>query len=231
MLLATMSVLDHIRRVSHESHPQNMTENALERSRGSGANTAVHTDELDSVPWLTLVYQVIVQDHVRTAWQLASWSSLGHFLDTDALVITESAETIFDLQRMPFFVCLRCNRGRRGKVGSGGRGITIFAEVEARSIGTIMDRLDHLRTNKGAACNDTLERDHMAKVRGAEGPRANVVIAKGTVKTDAESFAFNVVLVDIMYLLYDIKECVVKRGKKLYGMLEKAVRVVASIVA
>jgi len=208
-----------------------MTENALERSRGSGTNTAVHTDELDPVSWLTLVYQVIVQDHVRTARQLASWSSLGHFLDTDALMITESAETIFDLQRMPLFICLRCNRGGRGEVGSGGRGITIFAGVEVCSIGTIMDRLDHLWTNKGAACDDTLERDHMAKVRGAEGPRANVVIAKGTVKTDAESFAFNVVLVDIMNLLYDGKKCVVKSGKKLYGLLEEAVRKVASIVA
>jgi hypothetical protein len=71
----------------------------------------------------------------------------------------------------------------------------------------------------------------MAKVRGAEGPRANVVITKGTVKTDAESFALNVVLVDIVYLLYNSKECVVKRGKKLYGLLEEVVRIVASIVA
>jgi hypothetical protein len=93
-----------------------------------------------------------------------------------------------------------------------------------------MDRLDHLWTNKGAACDDTLERDHMAKVRGAESPRANVVITKGTVKTDAESFALNVVLVDIMYLLYDSKECVLERGKKLYGLLEETVRIVASSI-
>ena len=44
----------------------------------------------------------------------------------------------------------------------------------------------------------------MAKVRGSEGPRANVVIAKGAVKAKAISFAFDVVLVDIMYSLYDI---------------------------
>jgi hypothetical protein len=71
----------------------------------------------------------------------------------------------------------------------------------------------------------------VAKVGGSEGPRANVVIAKGTMKTDGVSFAFDIVLVDIMYLLYDIEKCVVKSGKKLYGLLEEAVRKVASIVA
>jgi hypothetical protein len=58
-----------------------------------------------------------------------------------------------------------------------------------------------------------------------------VVIAKGTDKADAISLALDVVLVDIMYLLYDGKEGVVKSGKKIDGLLEQAVCKVASIVA
>jgi hypothetical protein len=58
-----------------------------------------------------------------------------------------------------------------------------------------------------------------------------VVIAKGAVKADAISLALDVVLVDIMYSLYDIKKSVVKSGKKIDGLLEEAVRKVASIVA
>jgi hypothetical protein len=106
---------------------RNATENTLERSSGTATNTAVHADELDSVSRLTLVYQVIIQDYVRTARQLACRCSLGHFLDADALVITESAETVLDLQRMALFICLWCNRGRRGEVGRGGCGIPVFA--------------------------------------------------------------------------------------------------------
>ena len=71
----------------------------------------------------------------------------------------------------------------------------------------------------------------MAKMGGAESPRANVVIAKGTVETNGVSFAFDVVLVDIVYLLYDIEKHVVESGKKLYGLFEEAVSEVASIVA
>jgi len=70
----------------------------------------------------------------------------------------------------------------------------------------------------------------MAKVRGSEGPRANVVITKGSVKTNAISLALDVVLVDIMYSLYDIEKSVVKSGKKIDGLLEETVRKVASIV-
>jgi hypothetical protein len=71
----------------------------------------------------------------------------------------------------------------------------------------------------------------MAKVRGSECPRANVVIAKGAVKTNAISLALDVVLVDIMYSLYDVNKSVVKSGKKIDGLLEETVRKVASIVA
>jgi hypothetical protein len=106
---------------------RNATENTLERSRGTATNAAVHADELDSVSRLTLVYQVIVQNYVRTAGQLACRSSLGHFLDADALVITESAETVLDLQRMALFICLWCDGGCRGEVGCGGCGIPVFA--------------------------------------------------------------------------------------------------------
>jgi len=73
------------------------TEDTLERSRGSTTNAAVDANELDAVSRLTLVYQIIVYDHVRTPRQLASRRSLRHLLDTDALVITESAEAILYL--------------------------------------------------------------------------------------------------------------------------------------
>lgn len=231
ILLAIRRVLHSVGHVSHKGSTRDTTENALECSRGTTTNTAVRADELDPVSRFTLVHQVVVQNHVRTARQLTSRSSLGHFLDADALVIAERAETILDLQGSSLFVRLRCDRGSGREVRGGGRGIAVFAVVELTFVGRVMDRLEHLRTNKGAARDDTLERDHVAKVGGAEGPRANVVIAKGTMKTDAVSFAFDIMLVDIMYLLYDIEKCVVKSGKKLYGLLEQAVRKVASIVA
>jgi hypothetical protein len=146
-------------------------------------------------------------------------------------MITESAKTVLDLQRMSLVVCLWCDRSSGGEVGGGGRGIAIFAGVKETGIGTVMDRFEHLWTNKGAACDDALERDHMAKVGGAESPRANVVITEGTIKTNAVSLALNVVLVGIVYLLYDIKKSVVESGKKFYGLLEEAIRIVASIIA
>jgi hypothetical protein len=71
----------------------------------------------------------------------------------------------------------------------------------------------------------------MAKVRGSEGPRANVVIAKGAVEADAISLALDVVLVGIMYSLYDVEKSIVKSGKKIDGLLEEIVCEVASIVA
>jgi hypothetical protein len=71
----------------------------------------------------------------------------------------------------------------------------------------------------------------MTEMGGAKGPRANVVIAKGTVEGNAVSFAFDVVLVDVVHLLYYIEKRVVKSGKKLYGLFEEAVGKVASIVA
>ena len=101
--------------------------NVLECSRSTTTNAAVHANELDAISRLTLVYQVIVQNYVRTAWQLASRCSLGHFLDADALVITESAETVLDLQSISLFVCLWCNGRSRGEVGCGGCGIPVFA--------------------------------------------------------------------------------------------------------
>ena len=152
-----MRVLGRVGYVSHKGPTQNTAENALECSRGTTTNTAVRADELDSISRLTLVYQVVIQNHVRTARQLASRSSLGHFLDADALVIAERAETILDLQGASLFICLRCNRGGRGKVGGGGRGIAVFAVVELTLVGRVMDRLEHLRTNEGAARDNTLE--------------------------------------------------------------------------
>jgi hypothetical protein len=203
----------------------------LERSRGASTNAAIHADELDSVSRLTLVYQVIVQNHVRTARQLACRCPLRHFLDADALVIAEGAEPVLDLQRMSLIVCLWRDGRSRGEVGSGRRGVAVFACVEKTGIGAVVDRLEHLWTDERAACDDTLEWDHMAKVRGSEGPRANVVIAKGAVKANAISLALDVVLVDIMYSLYDIKESIVKSGKKIDGFLEETVRKVTTIVA
>jgi len=71
----------------------------------------------------------------------------------------------------------------------------------------------------------------MAKVRGSEGPRANVVIAKGAVEANGISLALDVMLVGVMYLLYDVEKSIVESGKKIDGLLEETVRKVASIVA
>jgi len=71
--------------------------NTLECSRGTTANAAVHADELDPISRLTFVHQVVIQNDVRAAGQLACRSALGHLLDADALMITKGAETILDL--------------------------------------------------------------------------------------------------------------------------------------
>jgi hypothetical protein len=135
----------------------NTTRDTLERSRGTTTNAAIHADELDSVSRLTLVYQVIIQNYVRTAGQLARRCPLGHFLDTDALVIPKSAKPVLNLQRMSLIVCLWCDGRSRGEVGSGGCGIAVFAGVEKAGIGAVVDRLEHLWTDEGAACDNTLE--------------------------------------------------------------------------
>ena len=134
-----------------------MNGNTLERSRGTTTNAAIHADELNSVSRLTLVYQVIIQNYVRTTGQLACRCPLRHFLDADALVIPKSAEPVLNLQRMSLVICLWCDGRRRGEVGSGGGGIAIFARVEKAGIGAVVDRFEHLWTDEGAACDNTLE--------------------------------------------------------------------------
>ena len=97
MLLPVMSVLDKESKVQLMVKTRNAAKNALERSRGTTTNAAIHADELDSVSRLTFVYQVIIQNYVRTARQLARRCPLRHFLDADALVIPESAEPVLNL--------------------------------------------------------------------------------------------------------------------------------------
>jgi hypothetical protein len=84
-----------------------------------------------------------------------------------------------------------------------------------------MNRLEHLGTNKGAARDDALKGYHMANVRGSECARADMVIAKRTVEANAMSLAFNVMLVNVIYLLYDNKKCLVRAGRESTGCLRR----------
>jgi hypothetical protein len=232
MLLPVISVLDKESKVPVSGkRGMRQRKDTLERSRGTTTNAAIHADELDSVSRLTLVHQVVIQNDVRAARQLARRCPLRHFLDADALVVAESAEAVLDLQGVSLIVRLRRDGGGGGEVGGGGRGVAVLARVEEAGVGAVVDGLEHFGADEGAARDYALERDHMPEVGGSEGPGADVVIAKGAVEADAISLALDVVLVDIMYSLYDIKKSVVKSGKKIDGFLEETVRKVATIVA
>jgi len=69
----------------------------------------------------------------------------------------------------------------------------------------------------------------LAEVRGPERARAEVMIAKGAIESKTITFALDVMLVILMYLLYDGKKCLLKSGKEFYRLVEETVGKVASI--
>ena len=81
----------------HKKRGQRLHHYALERAARATTNTAVHTDQLYPITRFALVHQVVVQNNVRTPWKLTRWRTFRHLLNTDALVVPESAETEFSL--------------------------------------------------------------------------------------------------------------------------------------
>lgn len=65
---------------------------------------AVCTDDLYSVPRLHHVHQVVVQDDVHRARQLAGWSLLWHLLHCDCLMVLIDGQTKLCFQRVVLLV-------------------------------------------------------------------------------------------------------------------------------
>lgn len=72
---------------------------------------AVGTDDLHSVSRFDHVHQVVVQDDVHGAGQLAGGGFLGHLLHRDGLVVFVDGETELRLQRVVLLVL----SSRKGK--------------------------------------------------------------------------------------------------------------------
>ena len=58
-----------------------------------------------------VVDQVVVEDDVRAARELAGWCSLGHLLYADSLVVPEDTMAKLGLEVMSLVVLLRCHGG------------------------------------------------------------------------------------------------------------------------
>jgi len=98
----------------------------LESATRSSSNTTVDSNQLDTIARFALVDQVVIENNVGTARKLARGCTLGHFLNTDALMVPEVAKTELGFERILAFVELRC-KGCRGRlVGDRACGVAIF---------------------------------------------------------------------------------------------------------
>ena len=68
--------------------------------------TAVRPDHLHSVSWFDHVHQVVVQDDVHGAGQLAGGRLLWHLLHSDGLVVLVDGQTELRLQRVVLLILL-----------------------------------------------------------------------------------------------------------------------------
>lgn len=82
-----------------------------ERARGVAPflpwQAAVRPHNLDPVPWLHLVHEVIIQNDVHRARQLPSRRLLRHLLDGDGLMVLVDRQAKLCLQRVVFFILER----------------------------------------------------------------------------------------------------------------------------
>ena len=95
---------------------------------------AVCTDDLYSVPRLHHVHQVVVQDDVHRARQLAGWSLLRHLLHCHCLMVLIDGQTKLCFQRVVLLVLWEGgSRGRKAGLGlcmryHGNVELTVLAE-------------------------------------------------------------------------------------------------------
>lgn len=61
---------------------------------------AVHTDTHDAVSRFGAIYEVVLEDHVHRARQLAHARLLGHLLQHEGLVVLVHAQAVLDLERV-----------------------------------------------------------------------------------------------------------------------------------
>lgn len=110
----------------------------------------VYPHQLNPVPGLTSIHQIIPQDHLHTSRQLSRRCSFWHFLNIDRLEILESGKTVFHRDGITVTVIARDNgcRGSRGVEslsGDGGR-VVVVSGVETVGGLTVVDGLEHLRS-------------------------------------------------------------------------------------
>ena len=138
--------------------------NALESSARPSANTPIYSHKLDTVTWLALVHQIIVQYYVCAPRELPCGRTLWHLLDADSLMVSERAVSIFYLQRLTIVVRLGSDRRSRRKIRCGGCRVAVLAFMEQICLWTIMYRLEHLRADQRATRDDSFQGDHRAQL-------------------------------------------------------------------
>lgn len=72
---------------------------------------AVRADDLHAVSRLGSVHQVVVQDDVHRAGQLAGWSLLWHLLHRDGLMVFIDGQTKFGLQGVVLLILEKKSKG------------------------------------------------------------------------------------------------------------------------
>jgi hypothetical protein len=85
-------------------------------------------------------------------------------------------------------------------------------------LGAVVDGLQHLGTNEGAACDNALKRDHLAELGSVKRPWADMVVSKRAAEANPVTFSFNLVLFWVMNALNDAYKGIVERGKEINGL-------------
>merc|ERR1719318_183282 len=167
-------------------------ENGAEGARGEAPLLAWHApevaDDLDPVPRLGQVNQIIVSNYVHRPGQLPRGSLLGHLLHRESLVILELGQTKLSLKRITIFIL-------SGVGSSAGIGIE-RCQVRVHSLHGLpggraeVDRLYNLGPHQGALGDDALQAHEVPKIPGSEGARCNMLGSKASLKSNKEVLSF-----------------------------------------
>ena len=116
--------------------------------------TLVHSDQLNPIPWLAPIYEIIGQYDLYPARQLPRWRTFRHLLNTDRLMIPKRAQPVFHRDGMTLAIVLGHDRRRRcggeERLGRDGTRIVVRPRVEMRGRLAVVDGFEHLGSDERA---------------------------------------------------------------------------------
>lgn len=122
--------------------------------------TLIHPHQLNPIPRLTPIHQIIPQNHLHAPRQLPRRRPFRHLLNIDGLKVLESGETILHRDGVAVAV-VAGDDGRRGGggvegLGGDGGGVVVVSGVEAVGGLAVVDGLQHLWSDQRAYSADVL---------------------------------------------------------------------------